>query len=485
MKVIFLKYKNRFAGFIFYVLIQLCFSSPIFSQQNNILYFMPGIPEANYLNPAIQAPCRVNVGLPLISSFYLNYGNTAFSLNDAAPLSGDTARVISPENIIANMHNLDFISVETHFNYLFVGAWVKNMYFNFSIQDKIDVRVSLPSDVIAMGVFGNSNFVGETIKLNRVGANVNYYREYALGASYNWSDYLKIGAKAKLLFGKISVNSKKTKIGLTTDQYTHNLYLESDVRLNASFPLSHNGNLESIALPESVDIKQLLLNRKNPGFALDAGFIYQYDERFSYSASIIDLGFMRFRDNLLNVEEEGEIGFEGVDFNEILENQTFSLMIEDSLLNAFRIEGKTDKYFYFLPTKLYVGGQYHIFSKLSFGMLAKAEIFQYRITPSFTASLNSRLLRAFHTTVTYSYNNYTFNNIGFGFSLQSRNLQFYMISDNALGFFKPVQTRNINLRFGINLFFGCKKREKTDKEDCYWIKKNTRKKLLKEKLLNK
>jgi len=67
--------------------------------------------------------------------------------------------------------------------------------------------------------------------------------------------------------------------------------------------------------------------------------------------------------------------------------------------------------------------------------------------------------------VSYSYNWYSFNNVGFGLSLQSRKCQFYLITDNAL-IVRPLSAKNLNLRFGFNLFFGCSK--KSVKSDCYW-----------------
>ncbi len=37
-------------------------------------------------------------------------------------------------------------------------------------------------------------------------------------------------------------------------------------------------------------------------------------------------------------------------------------------------------------------------------------------------------------------------------------MQFYTVSDNVLGFLRPLDSRTINLRFGVNLMLGCPKR---------------------------
>jgi hypothetical protein len=46
--------------------------------QDNTLYLMPGIPQANQLNPALIPFCKIYVELPVISSIKLNFRNTGF-----------------------------------------------------------------------------------------------------------------------------------------------------------------------------------------------------------------------------------------------------------------------------------------------------------------------------------------------------------------------------------------------------------------------
>ena len=68
-------------------------------------------------------------------------------------------------------------------------------------------------------------------------------------------------------------------------------------------------------------------------------------------------------------------------------------------------------------------------------------------------------------------------NFGAGISFQNNHTQFYMVTDN-LSALKPLDSRNINIIFGFNLFFGCS--ENSDKRSnartpsspgCFWIKR--------------
>jgi hypothetical protein len=69
-----------------------------------------------------------------------------------------------------------------------------------------------------------------------------------------------------------------------------------------------------------------------------------------------------------------------------------------------------------------------------------------------------------------------------------------MVSDNVLGIIKPLDARNLNLRFGFSLLLGCPKNKEEEQQmsnpydsmnkgNCYWAKKLNKdhKKILKKK----
>jgi hypothetical protein len=56
----------------------------------------------------------------------------------------------------------------------------------------------------------------------------------------------------------------------------------------------------------------------------------------------------------------------------------------------------------------------------------------------------------------------SFKIFGLGLSFGKGPLQFYAITDNVCGFFWPLSTRNINLRFGLNVNLGCNIRKSSE-----------------------
>ena len=57
----------------------------------------------------------------------------------------------------------------------------------------------------------------------------------------------------------------------------------------------------------------------------------------------------------------------------------------------------------------------------------------------------------------YTIINQSFANVGLGLNLNPGPVQFYLVSDNVLGAFKPQDSRYFQVRFGINLIFGSQK----------------------------
>ena len=72
--------------------------------------------------------------------------------------------------------------------------------------------------------------------------------------------------------------------------------------------------------------------------------------------------------------------------------------------------------------------------------------------------------------MSWSYLNNSLKNVGLGIAYHGKGIQFHAVSDNLLGFFYPFDTRALNLRFGINLMFGCPRDGKEKDGEDTWGK---------------
>ncbi len=455
-----------------YIFILLLFNLiTVKAQESNTLYFMHDIPQSNLLNPAVQHRCKYFIGIPALSSIYLDF-STGVTYNNIFTKNSATNKYDPDiDKLITKLHTTNYLSASVNVSLISLGYRYKDdYYFTFAISDKAFVRAGYPKDLLRVAWQGNTPFEGGRAGFDNLNVDFNYYREYALGVSQKINN-LTIGVKGKLLFGKGNLTSKKTEIGLLSDASTFDITLNSNIQINSSLPIIVTQNADSIIntaeFNDDKSIMDIIFNRKNLGLAVDAGVIYDLNDYITLSASVIDLGFIRWKSDLNNISQDGTFTYTGPDKNDTDLDNYFSQLI-DSIQDSFMPDPITHKsYLSSLSTKIYFGGIYKLTKKINFGALSRSEISHNRVTQAFTFSANANLLKFLSTSVSYTMNDKGFDNIGAGIGVKVGPSQFYLISDNL-----PIwlqNTNNINLRFGFNLLFGCKKKSISDRISCPWL----------------
>lgn len=273
------------------------------------------------------------------------------------------------------------------------------------------------------------------------------------------------------------------------------LGFEINYLVNSSFPVQlgydENGLVSSAQTDFSDPLHAFLLN-KNRGLGLDLGAIYEYTDRITFSASLLDLGFIRWRTNVNNFQARGEYSYSGIDLRPLAEGQAQASTLDSlvtSVQDAFEWEGSQNKYFTGLSTKLYLSGTYRVINNLQLGALARLQLYGKSVQPSFSLLAKYTPIRWFTLSLNQSYTNYTFNNTGLGLSFGHKGAQFYLVTDNIPfrwvsggGAFWPYSARKLDLRFGLHIIFGCKKKGKgtpgsraTSGCGCYWLQQHREK----------
>jgi len=456
----------------------LIFGASESARAQNTMYFHKELPQKTLLNPVFTSSCNY-IGIPGLSSLYLNYGNTVISYNQIFPENAEGNRVPDFGYLTQKMHNLDLVNAELNTNLFSLGYWYKDYFFNFNIAEKTGLWATVPGNLISLAWEGNTQYVGETAEVNRVGVKFSYYREYSLSAAKWITDDLKVGVRPKLLFGKLNLNTRNETFTLRTGEENYDLDISATYIANSSLPISvekdKEGNVSSVSLDE-LNYVSLLMNGKNPGFAFDVGLMHNYSDQINVYASLVDLGFIRWRSNLNSIDVKQHIEYTGVTQEEIEDGYNIENIV-DSISNSWRTNTTQKPYTTLLPVKLYGGLTYSLNNNTDLGVLSKTIYLKQRLYPSLTFSYNTELSSFLSLTASYSYRNYAFDNIGAGISVQNKTAQFYIVSDNLLAI-QPLEVQNLNFRFGINLFFNCGKSKSSDRADipgtrsnkgCFWI----------------
>ena len=435
-------------------IILLFLSGVLLGQQDQQLFQMHYLGESNFMNPAVQSECKWFIGIPVLSSLHLNYANSGFTYKQLIRNTSDSTYSMNIDQVVDKLGWRTLVGTEFHTTLFALGYKRDDYYFAFSIIEKNNIPFTFSKDLFRLAWEGNSPYEGESASLKGSSAYAMHYREFALGVSKQNSSGDFFGLKAKLLFGKLNLAVPKSDISLYTDENSFDLTLDGELLVNMSAPviIEHSdGQMTNYYYDESVSVMQLIFNRKNWGLAFDVGFIHELDENITISGSILDIGFIRWRSNLNNISFDEYYTYQGilVDSGNVIES------IVDSVYFNF----SNDPYTTFLPTKMYLGAEYHLSEKLDARALISAVAYRTKFSPALTLAADYNPFGHFHLVGSYSVMYRSFTNVGLGFSFGRDPLQFYIISDNVLGMIWPLATRNINLRFGLNINLGCKNKE--------------------------
>ena len=241
--------------------------------------------------------------------------------------------------------------------------------------------------------------------------------------------------------------------------------METDVELNASLPLEltydEDGNVDGAEDYDASNIVGDVLSFKNFGIGFDFGANYQFNDRIKFYASITDLGFISWKRNPVNITQKSSFEYSGLNLDSAFVDSDYDEMSElgDSIADIFTFQTTNTKYKTFLPTNIFLGGTYELTKSIHAGLLSKTYFYDRKIHQSVTLSANLSPVRWFSTTFSYSMMNRTFNNFGLGFSVKTRLLQFYLVTDNLNAMLQPKNARSFNLQLGFNITMGCKDRD--------------------------
>jgi len=453
----------RGGGLLLTLGLALTLTGTVRAQHDPSLYLLYEVPESNLLNPAVPLTCPWYIGLPVLSSVHAAYGNSLFTYNQLFQKHPGASRSIELEHTVASMHRRDFFGTEAHIQWLALGhKWGDNSVI-FTVTEKNNLPVTLPREGVQLLWNGNTSYEGKKAGLEGTGAYLTHYREYALTWSHSLGGGRFFGLRGKLLFGKMNLSVGRSHLNVRTDDRTFDLTFNGDFRINASMPLivttNPDGSLNDITWDDNVSVMQMVFNGRNPGFAVDAGVILPYGERWTFSASLLDMGLIRWRSYVNNMQGQGSFVYQGMETLPQDDNGYLN-DLANAFLDSMNIAYVEKAYTSFLPPRLMAGASYGMTEKISGGITAEALFLKSKMVSSLTLSGQYRPVRPVTLMLSYTFQYNSFNSLGAGVVVGRDPVQFYIVTTNIPGMIKPLDTRAVDVRFGFNILLGC--REKGD-----------------------
>ena len=458
--------------------------------QNNTLYWMKHLPQTMNTNPAKQSDCKIFIDIPVMPNFSIDAAHSGFTINDAFkihPTLPDSF-MIDLDGIEKALSDKNNISFETEFSILNLGLSLSNdMFVTFGINYKLSESFQYPKALIELRR-GNYRADGTPLSFD-LGQNFMAHREVYAGVSKTFFGNLNVGGRIKLLSGYANFKTNQMKIDWFTSTLEEDMYdwtFRTDFDIRASSPVEwdfeYNDETGQI---EGVDYDSLYFDNignnisdiifpGNGGLAFDLGIEYTLNERFMFSASVIDLGFIKWKENPTILTQTASFTFSGLDIGEYigsledaqsgtagLDSAIMADMV-DTLMTVFDPTVEQLAYSTGLNTKIYAGVNIIATDWLDFGLLYKGAIYNKKLYSSYTVSANANYFKGWSYTVSYSLMDGLANNIGLGLAYKLGPFQMYFITDNFSAPFWAMNesemsdnwlknTKRVNFSFGMNI----------------------------------
>lgn len=450
---------------------------------NNTSYFLSNLPQRYRLNPAYQPEYKVFIGLPGLSGISLNYLNSSFTVEDMLYKRDDSV-YMDINKFYKSLHKRNYMYFNNENSILSIGVKAKKWYGTLDITQRNDFLFRYNKDLFTFLKYGNIDH--PSMDFGKLGVNMNSYLEVALGLSKQVNDKLTVGGRFKVLMGIANVHMTDSDLDIVTEaDGTMKLHSRQNIRISAPVQIRNERTGQPFPLNEPIEWDDFdfdtddlgvsdFLHAKNPGFAIDLGGEYKWDERLKLFASLTDLGFIRWgnKENNYNFYQDADFLWEGADIsNSLNKNNEGHISVDsafqkitDDLKDNFRLKSKGGSYMTMLSPKLYLGATYQLNRTFDVGGLFRASLVNGMFIPSLTASANGRLIRNISASVSYSITRGSYVNLGAGLTAKLGPFQLYVETDNLLAC-NYTNTQSASGRFGINLLFGHKDHKKKKKAE--------------------
>lgn len=434
----------------------------------NTSYFMEKMPMRTQLNPALKTPNNY-VSFPGLSNFYLGVNSNLGLGTFLYPRDNKLVTFLHPDvdanEFLSKLSSDNTLELDLGMDLISFGFWSWGGQNTVNLALKSRTGVYMPKEIFQFLKTGQEATGVTRYDMSNITATTDNYLELALGHARDINDKLSVGARVKFLLGAAHAEARIDRMDISMSQ--------DEWRIKQSGHLQATSLLELTTDPETGEITDYKMgsNFGLAGFGLgfDLGATYEIIDNLTLSASLTDIGFMRWN-NLTRAETDPNkefvyTGFDniGAEDDENGDNpfeQKADQLGED--LKAMTKFYKTDTQSVgnSLRTTLRVGAEYCVLDNaISFGLLSTTRFVGYRTYAEGMAAINFRPLSALHLTVNGSVSNMG-SSVGAILNLCAQGFNFFIGTDYfATRYSKqfiPINHARANLSLGLNFTFGKK-----------------------------
>ncbi len=446
-----MKYINKYMAL---GLLSMC-SLHAMAQQLNSAYFTNDYKFRHTMNPAygneqnyVSMPGFGNVNVSLMGNFGYEdviFDNPMFPSTSKDRLTTFMNPYISTADALKGFNSGDNkILGDVSITVLSAGFKGFGGYNTVELNARTSFGVSMPYELFEFA----KNTGNRTYNIGNISANGQAFAELAFGHSRQINEKLRVGAKVKLLFGagRGDVNIDNVKADLAADdKWTVSGHAKSEVSVKGftykteekEYKEEGRGTYQYV---NDVDVDGAGLG--GFGLAFDLGGVYKINNDFTVSAALLDLGFIKWSNNMVAVNGGEEFvfnGFHDVAVNEDRGGSTMGMQGDkyaDQLADFANLQDKGDEggRTTGIGATLNLGCEYTlpVYRKITFGVLSST---RFRGDYSWTearVSANWTPLKWIDGGVNMAFGSYR-NSFGWVLNFHPKGYNFYVGMDHTLG----------------------------------------------------
>lgn len=457
---------------IYFTILSFLIVFPTIGQNPMGLYHMETIPQTSHLNPAMQP--RAHGFVSLFSADQMFQNDLAFK--DLFQNKGN--EWVSPLSARFNYDKLyrttgQTINLNENINLGLPGFGFRsgNSYFTFALSVKSVNQFGLPSDIFKVTENGFPD--GATYNLSTMRVKQLNYKEISLGYSRQFNDALTLGINLKPLFGMAGAISNINTFRLNTSRHQYDLIVDGKIHVSA--PMEIEEAEESGKFPEKIefrdmegsDIANYFSSFKNPGIAMDMGAVYKYNENWTFSGALNNLGFIKWNHDVNTLSFSGKYSFDGLNVTGENKDDLGDAMddILDSIKTVINYDLSHGKFNTPLTPSIYLGTSYNLTHYFKLGLLSRSVFQKQNFRQDFNLSANLQPYSFVAFNLNYSMSTNGAGGPGTAITWLMGPLQLFFIADylptkyanvymDDSDFVMLPNQKDLSFKFGLNLIFG-------------------------------
>ena len=466
----------------------------IIAQNKQILYDFDQIPQTLLLNPGAEVDYDTHVGVPLLSNFYLQVGATDINMTYNNILAGtDGANQLLTKIYKYKLDDSDYFSANQQMDIINAGFRLSDpdYYLSFGIYEEIDGFSNYPIETAILFFEGddkNNDGVAERgviTNFNKLNLIADIIGVYHVGISKKIGDNLNIGARFKLISGSLNINSKNNEGNYFLSDDTSGFYHKfNDMQMNFNSSGLIHPDGSRIEFNPVDFLKGFLFLNENIGLGIDLGFTYHINDRIVITGSLLDLDYVSYSNKVVTYQIDGDFILEDDQFFNPPKGGEIDYWINvfddgdygdidmipiDTLQTAYNTyrtpKVNTSAKYQFLRKKKGYSGK-SVFRNVACDvntrnneLISEVGIHTYtafrpdKIVWAVTAYYSYQFNNYFSSKITYTYDKFSYKNIGLGISTHFRSFNFYATADNLLALYKIKDSNYQSFQFGMNFIF--------------------------------